>query len=104
MPSKTAYAPAHSIHSAPLPGNTRRRASANRAHARPSARSRRLESARSEKCIAFNYAHGSDLWQRRGYADTEYELLLDRSAKPVDCKSPTAVSFYYKVLYNTVYV
>src|ERR1022692_2566997 len=39
MRSKTAYAPAHSIHSAPLSGNRRRRAAANCAHACPSARS-----------------------------------------------------------------
>src|SRR5262249_28091479 len=47
-PSKTAYAPANSIHSARVSGNRRRRESANWAHAYPSARSKRLESARSE--------------------------------------------------------
>jgi len=50
-PSNTTYAPAHSIHSALLDGNRRRRAAAYWAQANPSARSRRCASARSEKVM-----------------------------------------------------
>lgn len=62
MPSKTAYAPAHSIHSAPLEGNKRRLASANCAQACPSARSRRRDSARSANTIVLGYGtrHSGD--------------------------------------------
>jgi len=52
---KTAYVPVHSIHSAPLSGNTCRRASANLAYGYPSARSNRFESSRSENTIACDY-------------------------------------------------